>query len=147
LKVLRSYLPLALLLPVTASASDWQEIQVDDFTRTAIDRQSVTTEDGLTRIWMRIYYYAGAPVPAFATIKQPQAAPIYSYVKLLVAFDCKRRSEGTLQSAYYATDDKLVGSWTADMPARETLHYVVPDSVGEHELTVVCRLILTPRAR
>jgi len=120
-------------------AANWQEIKVDNDARTAIDRASVNLVGGVTEAWFRIFYYAGGKVPESARVGSPQAVPVYSYVLMLLAFDCSRKTIATLQTAYYNTADEVVGRWSAVATPRELAQHIVPESVGEHYLEEACR--------
>lgn len=104
-------------------------------TAISVDSETITrTKRGYIKAWIK------EESAAERDIASPVAgAKAYRSAKTLYVFACSQRKIGTLGLLTYDAAGNVLESWTVD-ESRAELIDVVPESVGEHWMRVVCGL-------
>jgi hypothetical protein len=138
---MRAMLTTALLLGSNlAMAADWNPIGETSDSTWYIDRQSLGTSDGKAKAWF---------IVDLANERTDYAGRKFKSSKELVYFDCSARTSATL---YHLTYSDQLGEgntvWSSSVDKKNVTYLdVVPDSIGETLLDLVCSSVPKPQKR
>lgn len=118
-----------------AKASAWVPVGGTVGADIFIDQSSIRFNSARAKAWFMDNYKTPTQVPAVFPVKFASSA------KELYVFDCDQGTYGVVQTIYTSGsngDGEVLGSWST-APVNIQMADVVPDSVGEVMLKLVCQ--------
>lgn len=123
-----------LSLSFDACASNWFVISTDGKITTSIDLSSITPDGKYRKAWFMFNDVNERPPNQWSNFKK------FHSNKYLEYFSCSERKSLTVQSAFYEGESgtgEYLGSFKTS-PNTLLFNEVIPDTVGETSLRVVC---------
>lgn len=121
---------IAMLLPATASASDWIEVGKTPVARIMLDRESVKTSGGETRAWLKFFYYETQPGQT-VTGGKPFDSSLNRYHVV-----CSTKKYRVLELVLFYKNE-IVGTFRADLSS-DGFDEAKPDSSVAFYLAKIC---------
>jgi hypothetical protein len=117
----------------SSHAADWELVRNNVYFEMSIDKSSLVVKDGLVRAWVRTSYAEPKKLPGTETRYQSEMN--------LRSYNCKDRESVLIQGSLTAGANgvgRTVDSVQSAQTAGAAMDAVVPGSIGEVQLDVVC---------
>ena len=123
-----------LTLSLNTSAADWKQFSKSDEAFHSVDHDSIAPRGKYMRAWVMVDYFKPKKLTAYPNKE-------YLSSKALWAFDCVEKTITSIQDIAYAGDTgvgEIVESTSVDWE-KARFRDVVPDSMGEAVMQIVCK--------